>query len=207
MKLGIIDYGAGNLHSVQNVTKSLGYDAQLVAKAADFAGVTHIILPGVGSFGDSMAELEKRALVQPILDWIAADKPFFGICLGYQVLFEGSEESPDVAGLGVFKGSVRRFSETGLKVPHMGWNDITLIDRDAPIWAGLDSPAYLYFVHSYFPQPADEQIIAATCTYGDTFAAAVQRGNLFACQCHPEKSQSAGQTLLKNFLASAPALA
>lgn len=200
MKLGIIDYGAGNLHSVANVTKSLGYEATLVSKAADFEGITHIILPGVGSFGDSMAGLESRALVEPIREWVAADKPFFGICLGYQVLFESSEESPGVKGLGIFEGQVRKFTDHGLKVPHMGWNDITPVDASSPIWSGLQQPAYLYFVHSFFPEPNDPSIIAATCTYGETFATAVQRGNLFACQCHPEKSQSAGQLLLKNFL-------
>ncbi len=205
MKLGIIDYGAGNLHSVANVCKSLGYQGTLISSAEQLEneGITHLILPGVGSFGDSMAAINARSLAQPIKDWIAADKPFFGICLGYQVLFESSEESPGVEGLAIFKGHVTRFPKNELKVPHMGWNSVAPSTEFKDKWSemGTDSP-YLYFVHSYFPVPEDPSIIAGTCTYGIDFAAAVSRGNLFACQCHPEKSQATGQQLLKHFLKS-----
>ena len=200
MKLGIIDYGAGNLHSVVNVIKSIGYEGSLVASADELEGITHLVLPGVGSFGDSMDALNSRGLTQAIRDWIAADKPFFGICLGYQVLFESSEESPGVEGLGVFKGRVVRFPKSDLKVPHMGWNSVTPVSHQDSVWKGMDAEPYLYFVHSYFPQPEDESIISGTCDYGGDFAAAIARGRLVACQCHPEKSQIAGQTLLANFL-------
>ena len=203
MKLGIIDYGAGNLHSVANVVKSIGYEGILINRPEliEEKGVTHLILPGVGSFGDSMAALGRRGLIQPVKDWIAADKPFFGICLGYQVLFESSVESPGVDGLGVFKGHVVRFPEMGQKVPHMGWNQIKRLPGFEKVWEGQPDDPYLYFVHSFFPQPEDQSIIAGTCHYGTDFAAAISRGRLIACQCHPEKSQTAGQTLLKSFLA------
>ena len=205
MNLGVIDYGAGNLHSVVNVLKSIGYEAQLISSGGQFAdaSLTHLILPGVGSFGDSMEQVRSRGLEDPIKNWIATDRPFFGICVGYQMLFESSEESPEIPGLGVFDGQVKRFQTAELKVPHMGWNSVELKHPESKLWSGLPEVPYFYFVHSFFPDVVDKNMVAASCDYGGEFAAVIQKGKLIACQCHPEKSQSAGQQLLKNFLETA----
>lgn len=202
MKLGIIDYGAGNLRSVANAVGSLGIEPRIFDSPAGFNGLTHVILPGVGSFGDSMEELAGRGLVEPIREWIAADRPFFGICVGYQLLFESGEESPGIPGLGVFKGSVRRFEENGRKIPHMGWNAARVTGPADPIWTGLGDPPYFYFVHSYHPVPDDPTLTAMVTEYeGTEFVSAIRRGTLLATQFHPEKSQQAGLRLLRNFLA------
>lgn len=201
MRAGIIDYGAGNLRSVANAVQSLGIEPRIVIRGEDFANLTHLILPGVGSFGDSMQELERRGLVEPIRAWIDADRPFFGICVGYQLLFESGEESPGIPGLGVFKGSVVKFPEDGRKIPHMGWNAAQPVDGEAPIWTGLGESPFFYFVHSFFPKPADPEVIAAETEYEKIrFASAIRRGQLIATQFHPEKSQQAGLRLLNNFL-------
>lgn len=205
--IGVIDYGAGNLRNVLNALKMIGAPGKLVASPEDFDGVEQLVFPGVGAFGDCVAHLDDQGLRAPLCEWLAANRPFFGICVGYQVLFEGSEENPGVAGLGHFKGQVRRFPDVGLKVPHMGWNTVTPKDSSDPVWAGLPPEPHLYFVHSYFPQPEDESIIAATCHYGVEFAAAVREGAIFAAQFHPERSQSAGLRILRNFLVSSGALA
>lgn len=204
MKVGIIDYGAGNLRSVANAVQALGIAPELVTTPAQLASgsLSHLILPGVGSFGDCMAELHRRDLVEPIRAWIAAGKPYFGICLGYQILFEGSQEAAGIEGLGVFPGKVRRFTEDGRKIPHMGWNSAVPADPQDPAWAGLGGEPYFYFVHSYFPEPADESLVAMRTGYGETFASAIRHGNLVATQFHPEKSQQAGLRLLGNFLAA-----
>ncbi len=206
MKAALIDYGAGNLRSVANALRELGIDPLITASAADLTDATHLILPGVGSFGDCMAQLQSRNLIEPIQDWVAAGKPYLGICLGYQLLFDSSEESPGVAGLGIVPGVVRRFQQTpGLKIPHMGWNSAVPRKPDTGNWAGLGAEPYFYFVHSYFPVPDDASVIAAETTYGaDTFAAAIEMPNLLACQFHPEKSQDAGLRLIRNFLGLAP---
>jgi imidazole glycerol phosphate synthase glutamine amidotransferase subunit len=198
----LIDYGAGNLRSVANALGGLGVQAGIAATPADLAGATHLVLPGVGSFGDCMAQLAERGLLTAIGDWLAAGKPYLGICLGYQILFDSSEESPGVAGLGLVPGTVRRFQQTpGLKIPHMGWNSVIPRHPEHGNWAGLGAEPYFYYVHSYFPVPAEPAIIAAQTTYGDdTFAAAIELPNLFACQFHPEKSQDAGIRLIRNFL-------
>ena len=201
MRAGIIDYGAGNLRSVANAVQSLGIEPRIVTRGEDFADLTHLILPGVGSFGDSMQELERRGLVEPIRAWIDGDRPFFGICVGYQLLFESGEESPGIPGLGVFKGSVVKFPEDGRKIPHMGWNAAQLIDAEDPLWTGLGESPFFYFVHSFFPKPIDKEIVAAETEYeGAPVASAIQQGNLIATQFHPEKSQQAGLRLLENFL-------
>ncbi|WP_193214096.1 imidazole glycerol phosphate synthase subunit HisH [Luteolibacter marinus] len=200
MTIGIIDYGAGNLRSVANAVHALGIEPRLVASPAEMDGLTHLILPGVGSFGDCMGELEKRGLTGPIRDWVAAGKPYFGICLGYQILFSESEETPGVPGLGIFAGKVRRFTEDGRKVPHMGWNAAVPVHPGEPIWAKLGKSPYFYFVHSYFPEPADRSIVAMETAYGETFASAIHSGAILATQFHPEKSQQAGLRLLGNFL-------
>jgi imidazole glycerol phosphate synthase glutamine amidotransferase subunit len=201
MTVALIDYGAGNLRSVANALGAIGITPKIVANPADLADATHLVLPGVGSFGDCMAQLAARDLVEPLREWVAAGKPYLGICLGYQILFEGSEETPGVAGLGVLKGTVRRFRKTpGLKIPHMGWNSVVPRQPETGFWQNLGPEPYFYYVHSYFPAPDDDSIIAAETTYGDdTFAAAVQRGPLLAAQFHPEKSQDAGLRLLGNF--------
>jgi len=202
VKTALIDYGAGNLQSVANALRELGVEPVITASAAGLTDASHLILPGVGSFGDCMAQLEQRGLVPAIREWVAAGKPYLGICLGYQLLFDSSEESPGVAGLGIVPGVVRRFRQTpGLKIPHMGWNSAVPRMPDAGNWAGLGAEPYFYFVHSYFPAPANDAIIAAETTYGaDTFAAAIEMPNLLACQFHPEKSQDAGLRLIRNFL-------
>ncbi|MEG0024103.1 MAG: imidazole glycerol phosphate synthase subunit HisH [Akkermansia sp.] len=200
MKLGIIDYGAGNLRSVANSFLSLGVKGHLVHSSEDMEGVTHLVLPGVGAFGDCSQKLVSQGLDDVLKTWIAADRPFLGICVGYQVLFEHGEETPDVPGLGVFKGSVVHFPEMGIKVPHMGWNNLEIKDATNPIWDGIGESPYFYFVHSYYPRPEDESLIGACCTYGEQFAAAICRGRLIATQFHPEKSQKTGIHLLSNFL-------
>lgn len=202
MKVALIDYGAGNLRSVANALRALGVEPEVVASAADLDGATHLVLPGVGSFGDCMAQLEQRGLANLIREWVSAGRPYLGICLGYQILFDASDESPGVLGLGLFRGRVRRFTESlGLKIPHMGWNSAILARADLKNWQGLGEAPYFYFVHSYFPEPEDESIIASRTGYGaDEFASAIEAGAVLACQFHPEKSQDAGLRLIRNFL-------
>ncbi len=200
MTTGIIDYGAGNLRSVANAVQSLGIEPVVLAGPEGMDRLSHLILPGVGSFGDCMGELERRGFIGPIRDWIAAGRPYFGICLGYQALFESSEECPGMQGLGVLKGHVRRFPENGFKIPHMGWNSASPTRPVDPMWTGLGETPYFYFVHSYFPEPADPELVAMETDYGGAFASAVRSGALVATQFHPEKSQQAGLKLLANFL-------
>lgn len=198
--LGIIDYGAGNLASVHNSFRAIGIEAKLVRTPQELEGLTHLVLPGVGAFGDCAAALQKQGLADCIRHWIAADKPFLGICIGYQILFESSDETPGAQGLGIFKGHVRRFTEQGLKIPHMGWNEVIPTDTTHPIWADMGAAPYFYYVHSYYPVPEEPGLTAATSCYGDTYAAAIIKGRVIATQFHPEKSQVQGLRLLKNFL-------
>ncbi len=202
MKVALIDYGAGNLRSVANALRALGIEPIIAASTEEIDDATHLVLPGVGSFGDCMEQLGNRGLLAPIRDWVLSGKPYLGICLGYQILFDSSEETPGVAGLGLFSGSVRRFIQTpGLKVPHMGWNSVVPSVPESGNWAGFGAEPYFYYVHSYFPVPEEPSIIAAKTSYGeDCFAAAIEAPNLFACQFHPEKSQDAGLRLIRNFL-------
>ncbi|WP_411845116.1 imidazole glycerol phosphate synthase subunit HisH [Roseibacillus persicicus] len=201
MELGVINYGGGNLRSLVRALEFLGVQPRNVSKPEDFEGLTHLAFPGQGSFGDSMRNMEERGLVEPLKEWLEADKPFFGICIGYQLLFEGSEESPETPGLGILKGKVERFpADMGLKVPHMGWNTAQPTDPADPIWKDLEPDPYFYFVHSFYPHPLDSDVIASTTDYGFPFASSVRKGNLFATQFHPEKSQHTGLQLLKNFL-------
>lgn len=201
MKLGVIDYGAGNLRSVLNTFEAAGVTGHLVRTPEDAADVTHLVLPGVGAFGDCAEKLRRQGLEPLIRTWIEQDRPFLGICVGYQVLFERGEEDAQVPGLGIFRGSVVRFPESELKVPHMGWNRLILTNSADPIWKDMGEDPYFYFVHSYYPQPEDDSLAAAFCTYGVRFAAAIRRGNLVATQFHPEKSQKLGVKLLENFVA------
>lgn len=202
MRPGIIDYGGGNLQSVRNAVHALGYDPQLVKAPEDLESVSALIFPGQGAFADCMAALNGQGLAGPLRDWLAADRPFFGICIGYQVLFEGGEENPGIPGLGILRGQVVKFpSRPGLKVPHMGWNTVRPAVPESPAWASLGPAPYFYYVHSYYPEPQDAGVIAGTTDYaGISFAAAVQRGRMIATQFHPEKSQATGLTLLGNFL-------
>lgn len=203
MKVGIIDYGAGNLQSVLNAFLSIGADAQLITSPESLPSLTHLVLPGQGEFGDCSAKLKAAGMFDSIKQWITDDKPFLGICVGYQLLFEGSDESPAAEGLGIFKGQVIKFkNEPQLKIPHMGWNEVIPTQLDHPIWNGMSEKPYFYYVHSYFPSLADLNDSASSTTYGSqTFQGSVCRGNLIATQFHPEKSQHAGLQLLKNFLA------
>lgn len=197
---GVIDYGGGNIRSLVKALETLGAPPRMVTEPGQLDDLDLIFFPGQGSFGDCMDKLVRRDLCAPLLDWIAADKPFFGICVGYQLLFEESEESPGVRGLGAFEGAVTHFPESDLKVPHMGWNSALLRTPEASPWEGLGEDPYFYFVHSYYPSPSSPEIVASETEYGVRFASAIQRGRLLATQFHPEKSQKAGMRLISNFL-------
>lgn len=201
--LGVLDYGAGNLRSVLNAFRALGRSAALVEKPADFERINLLVFPGQGAFGDSVRILRQRDLWRPLQEWLAARRPYLGICLGYQLLFEGSEESPGVPGLGVAAGTVRRFdASSGLKIPHMGWNRVQWKVDQQTWWRGLPNPAHLYFVHSYYPRLEEPGEALCLTEYGVTFAAGIARPNLLAVQFHPEKSQSIGLALLRNAVAN-----
>ncbi len=198
--IGIIDYGMGNLGSVSNACKFLELDAEIITTPSQLDSCRAMILPGVGAFGDCMAHLVEHNFVDAIRDWIDSGKPFMGICLGLQALFQGSEESPDVEGLGVFKGSVKRFDiAPELKVPQIGWNAVNQAQPNCPMFNGIDDNAYFYFVHSFYVAPADETIVAGQTNYGLEYCSAVWKDNVFAAQFHPEKSQAVGLQMLKNF--------
>jgi len=198
--IGVVDYGSGNLRSVSKALEKAGAAVQLVTAAAQLETLDAVVVPGVGAFGDCAANLRRSGLWEPIIAWLKAGRPYLGICLGYQLLFESSEETPDAKGLGILPGRVVRFRGENLKVPHIGWN--TLEDTRGSLYANLPSPPSFYFVHSYFPVPADEAMISARCEYGGQFAASVSTGAIHAVQFHPEKSQASGLALLGNFLAS-----
>ncbi len=197
--IAIVDYGMGNLRSVQKGFEKVGHLATVTSDPAVVESAAKIVLPGVGAFEDAMAELRRRDLVEPVLAAIRADKPFLGICLGLQLLFEVSYEGGRRAGLGVLPGEVVRFEvPPDHKVPHMGWNQLS-IRRPAPVLAGLAQGTYVYFVHSYYVVPRDPSVIATETDYPTPFCSMVWRGNLFATQFHPEKSQAEGLKILKNF--------
>ncbi len=214
-KIGIIDYGMGNLGSVTNACKFLELDAQIVTAPQQFDDCRAIILPGVGAFGDCMAHLVEHNFVDAICGWIGSGKPFLGICLGLQALFQRSEESPGVDGLGIFEGTVKRFSgadtlvcptaeQTGvsapqLKVPQIGWNAVKQAQPACPMFNSIDDNAYFYFVHSFYVDPADKEIVAGQTSYGIEYCSAAWKDNVFAAQFHPEKSQAAGLQMLRNF--------
>jgi glutamine amidotransferase len=195
----------GNLRSVQKALERVGAQAVVSSDPDEVARAEKLILPGVGGFGEAIAELRNRDLTQPILDVIQSGKPMLGICLGLQMLFEVGYEGGSHQGLGVFQGEVVQFSGasysvgSGLKVPHMGWNQVSVRKSNCPLMSGIPEPSYFYFVHSYFVQPKDSSIIWLECEYGHPFCAAVWKDNVFATQFHPEKSQAIGLKLLKNF--------
>jgi imidazole glycerol-phosphate synthase subunit HisH len=199
--LAIIDYQMGNLRSVQKALERIGEQAVITSSAAEIAKADKVILPGVGAFEDAIAELRRRDLVGPIKDTIAADKPFLGICLGLQLLFDVSYENGTHEGLGVLAGEVLRFEVPAeLKVPHMGWNALN-IRRRPPMLEGVADGTHVYFVHSYYVKPRDPSVIATETDYGGPFCSMIWRGNLMATQFHPEKSQTDGLKLLRNFAA------
>jgi glutamine amidotransferase len=196
----IIDYGSGNLRSVQKAIERLGTEARITDDASVVAEADRLILPGVGAFGDAIRALEARGLVEPIRAHVRADRPFLGICMGLQLLFETGWEGGRHAGLGILEGEVARFDlPAGMKVPHMGWNEVRWRPiAGQPLSTGPES--HFYFVHSYVARPRDAAVVAATANYGGEFCAAVARGRLLATQFHPEKSQAAGMALLQGFL-------
>jgi glutamine amidotransferase len=197
--IAIIDYQMGNLRSVQKAFERVGHAAAITADPRTLTQADHLVLPGVGAFADAIAELRRRDLIEPIRTAISAGKPFLGICLGLQLLFDVSYEDGEHKGLGVIPGEVRRFSVPAeYKVPHMGWNRVER-RRRAPIFAGIEDGAHFYFVHSYYVVPADRRVIDGEAAYPEPFCASIWRDNLFATQFHPEKSQAAGLQLLKNF--------
>ena len=200
--IALLDYGSGNLRSVHKSLLKVGANVRLVQKPEEIGDASGLVLPGVGAFDDCIHALRKQELLEAARDFIHTGKPFLGICVGYQALFDRSEEfNSCAAGLGVFPGSVVRFSvKNGLKIPQIGWNQIEITRPDCPLYRGIASGSYVYFVHSFYPQPANPGIIATRTEYGDTFASSVWRDNVFATQFHPEKSQKIGLQLLKNFV-------
>jgi len=199
--IGIVDYDIGNLRSVQKAFEHVGGEAIFVRTPEEIAQVDALVLPGVGAFGDCVRSLAASGMWDEVLAWAKSERPFFGICVGYQMLFESSEEAPGEKGLGVFAGNVRRFSDKHhLKIPQIGWNTITVRQDHIPLLTHILTGDYVYYVHSYYVHPEDHSLVALETTYGDSFAAAVARGNLFATQFHPEKSQRAGLEMFKNFI-------
>ena len=197
--IAIIDYGMGNLRSVQKGFEKVGHQATITDDPADIRDAAKVILPGVGAFPDAMHELQRRELVEPIREAVAAGKPFLGICLGLQLLFEVGWEGGRHEGLGILPGEVVRFQvPPEYKVPHMGWNQLA-IRRHAPLLEGLTDGAYVYFVHSYFVAPRDRDVIATETNYPEPFTSMIWRDNLYATQFHPEKSQADGLRILRNF--------
>ena len=198
--IGIIDYGMGNLGSVSNACRFLGLNAKIITRKEEMDSCRAVVLPGVGAFADCMGHLVEHDFVSAIEGWVSAGKPLMGICLGLQVLFQGSEESPGVPGLGVFPGTVKRFDLSGeLKVPQIGWNRINEVQPDCPMFDGIENGSFFYLVHSYYVCPTDEAIIAGKTEYGIDYCSCVWKDNIFATQFHPEKSQAVGLRMLKNF--------
>jgi glutamine amidotransferase len=200
--IALIDYGSGNLRSVQKALLKVGAVVRIVRRPEEMRDARAVVLPGVGAFDDCIQALDKQALLDASRQFIQSGRPFLGICVGYQALFEKSEEFNSCAeGLGVFQGKVVRFrSSNGLKIPQIGWNQLDVVKPQCPIFKGIPSGNYVYFVHSFFPQPVDASIVATRTTYGETFASAVWLDNVFATQFHPEKSQKVGLQLLSNFV-------
>lgn len=202
--IAVIDYGMGNLRSVEKALEISGADSIVTSKPAVIDKCEKLVFPGVGSFGDAMKELKNHRLIGPIKYAIESGRPFLGLCLGLQLLFEKSEEAPGVKGLGVLAGEVKRFRPGALKVPHMGWNNIAYsVERIADrkkILKDIPNRSYMYFVHSYYVKPEDDSVILTTTDYGIKFASGVAMDNIYGLQFHPEKSQAVGLEILKNFV-------
>ena len=198
--VAIIDYDAGNIKSVQKAIESLGEEAIVTRDPEVILNAPRVILPGVGAFGDAMEKLHNYGLVDVIHEVVKRNIPFLGICLGLQLLFERSDETPGVEGLGILKGEIKRIPDTeGLKIPHIGWNSLKY-PNSGRLYEGIPEESYVYFVHSYYLEARDEKMVVATTEYGTTIHASVEQGNVFACQFHPEKSSSVGLKILDNFL-------
>lgn len=197
--IAIIDYDAGNIKSVEKALKLLGQDVVITRNPEEILNADKVILPGVGAFGDAMGKLHEYGLVEVIKEVVERKIPFLGICLGLQLMFESSDETPGVEGLGLLKGKILRIPESGdLKIPHMGWNSLHF-QNEGRLFANLPQNSYVYFVHSYYLQAEDESIVKATTDYSTCIHASVEKDNVFACQFHPEKSSDVGLTILKNF--------
>ncbi len=202
--IAIVDYGMGNIHSVNKALQASGAKTVIINKPAGIRSCDKLVLPGVGAFDDAILELKKQRLITALLTHIKLKKPFLGICLGMQILFEGSEEAVQAKGLGVLKGVVKKFqSHKDLKVPHIGWNQIKIAQQQTKkclLLKDIPNGSYAYFCHSYYPQPKDKNVIAAQTDYGINFASCVWRDNVYGVQFHPEKSQTIGLKILKNFV-------
>ncbi len=198
--VAIIDYDAGNIKSVEKAMLALGESVRITREPEEILSADHVILPGVGAFGDAMNKIHQYHLADVIREVVDRGTPFLGICLGLQLLFESSEESEGVDGLGILRGKIVRLPETqGLKIPHIGWNSLKYPNKGR-LFEGISEEAYVYFVHSYYLQAEDAQIVTATTEYATHIHASVEEDNVFACQFHPEKSSDVGMTILKNFL-------
>ena len=199
--IAILDYGVGNLFSVEKAFAVLGVDARITKRASDIRAAEKIVLPGVGAFGDCMKNLEESGLLPALLASVKSGTPLLGICVGLQILFESSEESPGVKGLGLLKGKVRKIKAPGLKIPHMGWNSIEITTKTREnLFRGLGETPYVYFVHSYHAKPASASALTSTALYGERITASVAKDNIMAVQFHPEKSGDVGLAILKNFV-------
>jgi len=200
--LALLDYGSGNLRSVEKALHKVGADVQIGQDSSVLKHARGAVLPGVGAFDDCISAMRKQELFEGVLRFIESGRPFLGICVGYQALFESSEEfNSCAAGLGLFKGKVVRFgAQPGLKIPQIGWNQIEVAQPACPLYRDIPSGSYVYFVHSFFPKPVDASIVATRTEYGESFASSIWRENVFATQFHPEKSQIVGLKLLRNFV-------
>jgi glutamine amidotransferase len=198
--IALVDYGMGNLRSVEKALARVGADVHIVSDRNSVLAADALVLPGVGAFGDCMANLQKIGLVEAIREFIATKRPFLGICLGFQALFESSEEAPGVKGFARFPGTVPRFAANGLKVPHMGWNELRIQQGDCPLLKDVADGSYVYFVHSYYCKPKDTSVVCGTTDYGIEFCSMLWAENVFATQFHPEKSQAVGLKMLRNFV-------
>ncbi|MBD9010116.1 MAG: imidazole glycerol phosphate synthase subunit HisH [Clostridiales bacterium] len=199
--VAIIDYDAGNIKSVEKAMQLLGQEVKITRDRDEIMSADHVILPGVGAFGDAMEKLHQYGLVEVIHEVTKKGTPFLGICLGLQLLFEASEEDPGESGLGIFKGRCVKIPPAdGIKIPHIGWNSITF-PNPSPLFRGIDEGSFVYFVHSYYMKPEDKSIITAVCDYSKELPVALSRGNVHATQFHPEKSGKVGLDILKNFIA------
>ncbi len=203
--IALLDYGSGNLRSVEKALLKVGGNVEVMTRPEGMKSARAVVLPGVGAFDDCLNAMRRQELLEGVKEFIKSGRPFLGICVGYQALFERSEEfNSCAAGLGVFQGRVVRFpDQPGLKVPQIGWNRLEIVRPDCPLYKGIAEGSHVYFVHSFYPQPTDTSIVATRTEYGLPFASSIWRDNVFATQFHPEKSQTVGLRLLENFVALA----
>ena len=203
--IALLDYGSGNLRSVEKALRKVGADLLVTTRPESLREARAVVLPGVGAFDDCISAMQRQELLGAVREFIKTGKPFLGICVGYQALFEKSEEfNSCAAGLGIFGGKVVRFTERpGLKIPQIGWNQLAITRPECPLYAGIPDGSHVYFVHSFYPKPTDASIVATRTEHGDNFASSVWRDNVFATQFHPEKSQAVGLRLLQNFVSLA----